>query len=103
MSKLTFIEFLTEFDRSDLELGRNKMQTDANAAANTQTRDEFVKTQAGSSPSVGDMIKLQNGSFPVAKMTREGIILRNGTVLPHGTKFKNLGKSQAGKFVFTVE
>lgn len=102
MSKMTFIEFLTEFDRSDLELGRSKMRSDANAAARTQGRDEFRMNQANASPSVGDMIKLQSGSAAVAKMDREGIHLRNGEVLPHGTKFKNLGKGQGGKMIFAV-
>jgi len=102
MNKMTFIQFLTEFDRSDLELGREKTVTDANAAARTQTKDEFVKNQAAASPSKGDMIKMQGGSAAVAGMDKEGIHLRNGTVLPHGTKFKNLGKGAGGRFVFAV-
>ncbi len=103
MSKMTFVQFLTEFDRTDLELGRNKIRTDANAVARTQSRDEFQINQTNSSPSVGDMVKLPNGkSVAVAKMSKEGMHLRNGTTLQHGTKFKNLGKGTAGKFVFAV-
>ena len=98
---MTFKEYLCEFDSGDLALAATAKKQAMDKAANTQTRDEFQQKMAAASPKQNDLIKAKSGYYTVVKMDRNGIHVKNqasgkATILPHGTKFKNAGKSPVG-------
>jgi len=98
MTKMTFKEYLVEFDAGDLELARTAEKDAAEKAARTQGRDEFQQKMAGNSPKLNDLIKAKSGYYTVIKMDRNGIHVKNqssgkASILPHGTKFNKSGRS----------
>jgi len=106
----TFKEFLMEIDRVDLDWAR-ELKDEERAkqqaqAEKTQGADE-ITAKYGESPAVNDVIKTNTGSFLVTKMGMDGIRVKHlgsnkmGTV-PHGTKFKISGTTDAGGKQFII-
>jgi len=106
----TFKQFLIELDSVDLawarELKDEERAKQQAHAEKTQGADE-ITAKYGESPAVNDVIKTNTGSFLVTKMGMDGIRVKHlgsnkmGTI-PHGTKFKPSGMTDAGGKQFVI-
>jgi len=97
-----------EVDVGDLQLAQQARQQDAAAAAAAQARGGFKEKMAGASPSKGDVIQARTGMFIVTNLSPEGIFVQQAggqktATIPHGTKFKSVGKAPSGKPMFVIE
>lgn len=107
MKKITFKEYLLEFDYGDRQLQQQVTQQQQQAAADKSANNAFSQNMSNAAPSKGDIIESKNGRFVVLGGSMDGIKVkeiggnRSGTV-PHSTKFENKGKAESGKTVFAV-
>lgn len=107
MNKITFKEYLIEVDVGDLQLAKQAAEKQAIDAEQARGRDQFKKEMGGSSPSQGDVIQTTGGYFIVTKMSTQGIHVQQAggnktATIPHGTKFKSIGKAPSGKPAFQI-
>ncbi len=110
--KITFKDFLMEFDIGDQQLQQQATQQanqqQQQAAADQQARGgAFADNMGGDTPSKGDVIESKQGRFVVVGGSMQGIVVKQlggdgGGTIPHGTKFKNMGQGESGKTVFSV-
>lgn len=76
MSKPTFLEFLKEYDRSDLDLIKQVDQEKAAARQRTQARQDFRGEMEKTGPQKGNLIKGKNGYFLVKDTSVQGTHVR---------------------------
>lgn len=103
MKKITFKEYLIEFDIGDRQLAQTHAMQQDQAASENQFKHEMTQN----SPAKGDLIKSKRGMYMVMGMSKQGIHVKqaggNKTgILPHGTNFARAGKNDIGKTIFTV-
>ena len=106
--KLTFKEFLIEWDRGDFQLQQQARQQQQHAAADQEARTGFAKQMASKSPQKGDIIQTAAGRFLVRGGSMEGTMVKQiggmgkEITVPHQTKFKLAGTNQNGANVWEV-
>ncbi len=107
MKKITFKEYLLEFDIGDRQLQQQATDQQNQAAGDEKARGAFSSEMTNASPNKGDVIESNDGRFLVLGGSMEGIKIkelggnRSGTI-PHGTKFKSMGQGKSGKNVFSI-
>ncbi len=112
MKKITFKEFLMEFDVGDRQLQQQASQQEQQQKQ--QASDDqagrggaFAQNMGNDTPGKGDVIESKQGRFIVIGGSMEGIKVKQvggngGGTIPHGTKFKNMGQAESGKTMFSV-
>lgn len=106
LSYKSFREFLLEIDVGDLELAKQHADQEAADAEAGRSQGQF-KQEMAATPSKGDVIQSAKGYYIVIKMSPQGIHVQqaggNSTAtIPHGTKFKSVGKAPSGKPAFQI-
>lgn len=76
MNKPTFLEFLREYDRSDLELIKQVDQQKAAAREKGQAVRDYEGKVKATSPQKGNLIRGKNGYFLVKGTSVEGTHVR---------------------------
>jgi len=105
--KMTFKEYLLEFDIGDHQLQQQAMQNQQRMQQDNEAKNAFGDKMAASSPRKGDIILDNNIRLLVLSGSMDGIMVKElggnktGT-FPHGTKFKNVGVNKSGKNQFQV-
>ena len=104
MSKMTFKEFLME---ADLQIQQKQAMGGEEFAARGEGKAGFQQQQRAQSPSQGDVIEHNKKYFIITKMSVDGIHVKQAggkqeILVPHGTKFKNIGATEGGKAKFAI-
>jgi len=108
MPKLTFRDFLIEIDRGDFQLQHQHQEKVAGTVSDAKASGTFKQKISSESPSKGDVIKAETGTFIVTDMSIDGIQIKQagGTktaTLSHETKFKQAGTAPSGKPIYIIE
>ncbi len=110
MTKMTFMQFLTEVDVGDLQLAQQQRQKQTVDAERSAGKDVFKKEMTGTTPVKDDVIQTSKGFYRVIDLGTKGITVQQPRsvggktqVIQHGTNFKNTGKKTGGgQAIFVV-
>lgn len=106
----SFIQFLTEFDRSDLQLrwDHQAEQQKKKSLQDNRFQDQMDKSREGE-PSKGDVLQSPSGKqFVILARSDKGFRVRelggNGKEgnLPHGRKYTAMGKTPLNKAIYKL-
>ena len=103
---MTFLEYLTETDRSDIALQQQHGKMPAPAVRQQPQRQSDFQSNMGDQPNQGDVVLVRATRYIVTGGSREGLMVKqigggNPTTIPHGTKYKKVGVSpNSGKTIF---
>ena len=103
---MTFVEYLVEFDRSDIGLQQQHGgMPKPEVRQQVQKKTDF-QSKMSDSPEQGDVVLIKSNRFLVQGVSREGVVLKqiggdkSGTI-PHTTKFETIGENpKTGKPIF---